>query len=350
MEALTGLAKPVLIFLGARLAFGGYSSVLVDVGVPLPLRCVAHIAFALTIGLGCLWWYQESLLYVPNIRQPSGATLKTPDDNPQGFRSPQDQQMPFIDLRLTASDGVGVHGWFMPAPGEGAEATAPTLLFSHENAGNVGLRLHEFKILHQVLGVNLLAYDYRGYGFSDAAEINEEGLMRDARAAWEWLDQAAARGQINPRRVFIFGRSLGGAVTIQLAAELCAAIDSGAAIPGALRPAGMIVSNTFTCIEDMVGAIYPVLNWKIVREKLLRMRWRSILHIRRVRLPVLFIRGLKDEIVPAEHTLQLRDAAELATSVVVHTVPDGTHNDTWIKAGQLYPRWLADFTAKHFAS
>ena len=79
------------------------------------------------------------------------------------------------------SDGIEVHGWFMPAK-EGA-ASAPTLLFAHENAGNIGLRLPEYKLLHEHVGVNILAYDYRGYGYSDEAEINEAGLMRDARAA-----------------------------------------------------------------------------------------------------------------------------------------------------------------------
>ena len=81
-------------------------------------------------------------------------------------------------------------------------------------------------------------------------------------------------------------------VTIQLASEL-----SGAGVP--IRPAGMVAANTFTCIEEMVGAAYPLLDWWWVRRYLLRMQWRSIEHVAHVTLPCLFIRGMKDEVRPA---------------------------------------------------
>ena len=54
---------------------------------------------------------------------------------------------------------------------------------------------------------------------------------------------------------------------------------------------------------------------------------------------MLFVSGLKDEIVPAEHMLQLFDAATSATDKVFHRVPDGMHNDTWLKGGEEY--WTA---------
>ena len=63
----------------------------------------------------------------------------------------------------------------------------------------------------------------------------------------------------------------------------------------------------------------------------------------------MLINGLNDEIVPPDHTLRLREAATHAPSVVVHSVPDGTHNDTWLKAGPVYVRWLLDFLAAHSA-
>ncbi|KAL1524931.1 hypothetical protein AB1Y20_019808 [Prymnesium parvum] len=332
------LVKPLLGFLAARYVYLQYSKVLLHLDTPLPLRVAVHTSFVLAVLLGVLYLKQEALLYVPEMPGPSGIKMVTPADNPRGMRSPKDHDLPFTNLKLRCSDGVLVHAWFIPAPA--AAASAPTLLFSHENAGNVGLRLHEFVAWHHKLGANVLAYDYRGYGFSDRAAINEEGLMRDARAAWRWVEKAAADGLIDPAKVFLYGRSLGGAVTIQLAAELCAARASGAA---SLLPAGVIASNTFTSIEDMLGAVYPWLNWQFVRRWLLRLKWRSIEHIRQVRLPILFIRGLQDEIVPADHTLRLRDAAEAATSVQVHTVPDGTHNDTWLKAGEDYFAWLRSF-------
>ena len=71
---------------------------------------------------------------------------------------------------------------------------------SCRNAGSMALRLPLFQLLHSQLRCNLLAYDYRGYGESDDVTIGEEGLMRDAHAAWRWLiDHAGiATGLVSP--------------------------------------------------------------------------------------------------------------------------------------------------------
>lgn len=203
--------KTLLKVMAARFLLSLYLRLLQTVGVPTAARVPLHIAI-FTMGIiAALWYFQESLLYVPTIRVPGAGAIKTPEDNPAGMRSPRDVSMHHEELRLETSDGVRVHAWWLPAP-QDAVATAPTLMFSHENAGNMGLRLLEFQLLHQRLRCNVLAYDYRGYGFSDEAPINEQGLMRDARAAWDWVAAKAARREIDPDRLFLFGRSLGGAV------------------------------------------------------------------------------------------------------------------------------------------
>ena len=42
----------------------------------------------------------------------------------------------------------------------------PTILFLHENAGNLGLRMDYFNTLYHELGYNVLAFAYRGYSDS----------------------------------------------------------------------------------------------------------------------------------------------------------------------------------------
>ena len=167
--------------------------------------------------------------------------------------------------------------------------------------------------------------------------------MRDVRAAWDWLLEQPA---VDASQIFLYGRSLGGAVTIQLAAVLCdGAAASGAGVPPPPLPAGVIVCNTFTSIEGLLGSIYPFLNLEIIKKHLLRLRWRSIEHIGRVTLPILMIVGQRDEIVPSSHTPLLKAAATAAPCVTLHTVEDGTHNDTWLKAGPKYVEWLHAFMA-----
>ena len=79
--------------------------------------------------------------------------------------------------------------------------------------------MEEALALHSKLRANVLFFDYRGYGFSDG-EPTEPGLIRDAHAALRWLWKRAHDGQINGSRIFITGRSLGGAVALHLAAAL----------------------------------------------------------------------------------------------------------------------------------
>lgn len=89
-------------------------------------------------------------------------------------------------------------------PGECA-ANAPTVLFLHGNAGNIGHRLLNVVGLYQSLHCNIVMLEYRGYGLSQGTP-SEEGLYMDARAA---LDYIASRKDFNHKEIIIFGRSLG---------------------------------------------------------------------------------------------------------------------------------------------
>lgn len=59
-----------------------------------------------------------------------------------------------------------------------------TVIFFHENAGNIGLRMDYFSMLYHEMGFNVLAFAYRGYSESalEAGSPNEEVLKQDARA------------------------------------------------------------------------------------------------------------------------------------------------------------------------
>eukprot|EP00658_Telonema_sp_P-2_P078512 TRINITY_DN7366_c0_g1_i2.p1 TRINITY_DN7366_c0_g1~~TRINITY_DN7366_c0_g1_i2.p1 ORF type:complete len:326 (-),score=67.60 TRINITY_DN7366_c0_g1_i2:398-1375(-) len=270
---------------------------------------------------------QESVLYIPVIQG-----FKTPNDNPPGHRSPREHGLEYEDVYLPL-DGIRIHGWYMPAPT--AETEAPTLLFCHENAGNIGLRLEEAKVLHRVLRANVFFFDYRGYGFSEGIP-SEEGLVRDGFAALRWLYKRAEEGRINRSRIFLTGRSLGGAVAIQMAAQISAK-------PDGMRPAGVIIENTFTCIEEMVGSVFPPLGWAVkwspfLRDRCLRLKWRSIDAIGEIELPILMLSSTEDEIVPAAHMTRLKAAAKGTHHCVVETFK-ATHNDIWAVAGEKY--WLA---------
>jgi fermentation-respiration switch protein FrsA (DUF1100 family) len=269
---------------------------------------------------------QESVLYIPVIQG-----IKTVDQNPEGMKSPAQQGLEFEDLTLPVpDDDVEIHAWFIPAAG--AKATAPTVLFCHENAGNIGLRMQEFMEIHKRLEVNIMAFDYRGYGASTGTP-SEEGLIKDAETALTWLHQQGRADKIDKTKIFVTGRSLGGAVAIHVAAKL----------KGDALVAGVVIENSFTSISSMVDKMFPFLAVGDLKNQFLRLKWDSITKVRDISLPMLFIGGKQDEIVPAEHMLELYDAAVGASSKKFHEVEDGTHNDTWVKGGAAYWKMKRDF-------
>lgn len=82
---------------------------------------------------------------------------------------------------------------------------------------------------------------------------------------------------------------------------------------------------------------------KHLKRFILRMKWASIDIIHRVDVPILFISGLKDELVPPSMMRRLHDAAVNSEEREIYTVADGGHNDTLLKAGQEYITRLQAF-------
>ena len=104
------------------------------------------------------------------------------------------------------------------------------------------LRLSNVYSLYRCLGINLLLVEYRGYGLS-CGTPSEEGLGMDAQAAVSYLK---TRTDIDQSKIIVFGRSLGGAVAIDVVSKT--EISS--------RVAGLVIENTFTSIPDMAKVLF----------------------------------------------------------------------------------------------
>jgi hypothetical protein len=177
-------------------------------------------------------------------------------------------------------------------------------------------------------GFNVLMVSYRGYGNSEGRP-SESGLKLDARAALMYAQDRA--DVLDTKRIFIFGRSIGGAVAIATAA---------AAKPREV--AGIVIENSFTSIDDMIDVVLPPL--KLVK-CFNRNRWNSMQMITTLETPMLFISGLRDQLVPPKHMQDLYDAAVKCRRREFHTVANGTHNDTWFRGGSAYRAAIRNFVA-----
>ncbi len=215
------------------------------------------------------------------------------------------------EIHLVPEPGVQLHAWFFPHPGPLA-----TLLFCHGNAGNVSHRLENVYYLLQA-GFQVLLFDYRGYGHS-SGRPSEPGLYRDAGAAWTYLvDRPQTAGA--PR--IIFGRSLGGAVAVELATRV--------------EADGLVVESTFPSIRTLARLVLPL----PLPE--LPVKYDSLSKINQIRMPLLAIHGEQDKLVPLADGLTLFEAAPEPKAW--HPIPGAGHNDTYLVGGDAYFRRLAAF-------
>jgi fermentation-respiration switch protein FrsA (DUF1100 family) len=175
------------------------------------------------------------------------------------------------------------------------------------------------RALHQ-LGCSVLVLDYRGYGRS-TGEPTEAGLYRDAEAAWRYLTEV--RG-VPPKQIVLMGRSLGGAVVIDLAARLT---------PGAL-----VVECTFPSLVDIARRLYPYLPVGL----LCRDRFESLKEIPQVRCPTLFFHGTYDGLVPLEDARRLFAAAPEPKQFIE---TPGHHNSAGFEYSEDYERQFGEWLA-----
>ena len=227
-------------------------------------------------------------------------------------QTPAEWGLAYEDVFLETKDGVRLHGWYIPHHG-----SQQTLLFFHGNAGNISHRGASVEIFHR-LGLNLFIFDYRGYGKSQG-KPDEEGLYKDARAAWRYLTDQRGFEQED---IILFGRSLGGAVAAELAAEV--------------QPGGLILESTFSSAKDVANALLPVLSRLII----LRYDFNTAAHVRRVASPLLVLHSPDDEIIPFHLGEKVFQAANEPKSFVRMR---GDHNSGFLMSQPDYERALGAF-------
>jgi hypothetical protein len=229
--------------------------------------------------------------------------------------TPRSVGLAYEDVEFPASDGVRLHGWFVPGP------RAETLLWFHGNAGNISHRLDQLRLLHDLVGAGVFAIDYRQYGRSSGS-ASEQGLYADAQGALSYL---LGRTDVDPHRLVYFGQSLGSAVAIDLATRR--------------SPRGLVLETPFLSLRAMAGTILPG-----PLSAILPAAFDNLRKIERVGAPVLFIHGDRDEIVPYEQGRRL--FAEAKPPKAFYTVRGAGHNDPYIVGGDSYFRRLREFIDK----
>lgn len=209
-------------------------------------------------------------------------------------------------LKFSSADGSRISAKYFSN-----SAATFTLLFSHGNAEDMGSDTPLLEAIRDA-GFSVFAYDYQGYGTSEG-KPSEEHLYEDSEAAYNYLRNSL---NVPATRIIPFGRSLGAAAAVDLAAR---------------RPvAGLIMESAFT------SAFRILTRFPLPFDK-----FPNLTKIRNVRCPVLVIHGKRDGIISFYHGQKLFAAANEPKRS--YWVEQAGHNDLALVAGSRYLEELRRF-------
>lgn len=244
------------------------------------------------------YWYQSHLLYIP--------------DNKEFRATPADIGLNYEEIRLTTRDQVTIHGWLVSV-----DKPRGVILFCHGNAGNISHRLDSLQLLAN-LGFSIFIFDYRGYGKSEG-KPTEEGTYLDAQAAYDYL--LGEKGE-DPKRIVLFGRSLGVAVASYIGSRYqCGAL---------------ILESGFTSVPELAQQLYPFLPEIL----LTKFSYNSVANLKDVVRPTLIVHSKDDEMIPFSHGRKLYEAANEPKRFLEMK---GGHNDGFYVTGKPYFDGLDQF-------
>lgn len=262
-------------------------------------KFVVGIIALSTVTLATLYTFQNKLVY-PSWAQNARKHVDTP-----AIRG-----LPYERVLLTTADGIRIEAYDLQN-----KNSKSTVLILCPNAGNIGFFIPIVELFYRQLGMSVFIYSYRGYGFSEGSP-SERGLKLDADRAISYLSTNEFHRN---KRLVLYGRSLGGANAIYIASKYPELVD------------GVILENTFLSIRKVIPYMFPYLKSVAF---MCHEVWNSegLIPNCNTNTPFLFLRGLKDEIVPPSHMRQLYELCP-STLKRIFEFPFGHHNDTILQDG-----------------
>jgi fermentation-respiration switch protein FrsA (DUF1100 family) len=271
-------------------------------------RWLGGVAALYTLACGLVWVGQTRLIF-----RPEAAIRTTPDAVGLRYET--------VDLPVEAGQ---VRGWWIGANRD----NAPTLLYFHGTGSNLGDVPRLAAQFHE-LGWSAFFIDYRGYGESRGDFPSEQAVYADAIAALNYLTQSR---RIPPQRIVIMGRSIGGAIALELATR---------------NPdlAALVVESSFTSMRDMISHLIPVQLLPV--DFLLHQRFDSLTKVRSLQMPLLVIHGTSDRVVPARMGQALYAAAPHPKELLL--IPQAGHSNLRRTNQTLYFQTLQQFVMRYTA-
>lgn len=182
----------------------------------------------------------------------------------------------------------------------------PVILYLHGNKGTRGEhhRIELYRVLRE-MDYHIITFDYRGYADSSAVDPDEDGLVMDTKALFNYLLDNAGTSP-----VFVWGHSLGTGVSCHAVSELCMEKKC---------PQGLVLEAPFNNLQDEVRlnplsqVFYhlPYFDWAFVDPlQDIGAEFQSDKHIVHITSPVIILHAQDDYVVPIELGQKLQLAAQ----------------------------------------
>ena len=200
-------------------------------------------------------------------------------------------------LWLAPADGARVEAWYLRGAGRSAQRPGSAVVYMHGNGELIDYWPAMLET-YRAWGVSILLPEYRGYGRS-TGRPSEAAVVADMERAREWLLQ---RPEVDPARLILHGRSLGGGIAAALAARHA--------------PAALILESTFTSIAAFFGRFG-------IPSTLCTNPFTTDRVVGTLPCPILVFHGSRDEVVPVTHGRRLHELAPRSRYVEM----DAGHNN-----------------------
>lgn len=249
-------------------------------------------------------------------------------------------KMPYQEVQIfVANSGQYLHSWWVPSPtdrehfypiaNEPAQVikSKTTILYLCGAGGNKSYynNLARVQAMRQ-LGFSVLVIDYRGFGASQGSFPSESQIYQDSQSAWDYLVKTR---QIAAENIVIYGESLGGSIAINLAVKNP-------------KAKAVIVQSSFTRMAEVIEEKYWL--WLFPIDTILTEKFDSLERVRSLKIPILFIHGTADDIVPSYMSEQLYKAAPEPKQIFL--IPGARHYAIYQTGNNSYLRAIEKFMEK----
>jgi fermentation-respiration switch protein FrsA (DUF1100 family) len=249
--------------------------------IKMPIKIILWTLLFYLLYCGFLFLMQRQILFPRYL-------IDTPSKN---------EDHPFMEKIWIKTSFGKTEAWFLPPNPINKGEPSPAVIFAHGNGELIDFWPDELKRFNH-FGIGVMLVEYPGYGRSEGTP-SQKSITETFNNAYDILIE---RKDVDPAKIILFGRSLGGGAVCTLAAK---------------RPsAALILMSTFTSARSFAKKYFTP-------GFLVRDPFNNLAAVRNYPEPVLVFHGKFDDVIPYSHGMALYKSAPHAAMITY----ESGHND-----------------------